>query len=87
MYAIRSYYDITPYEFVTYSSKEWEEVRLDPTKSFLLQNTVFYNNDKTKAKYDFLCVQLGGDYKLVQDMPDIANIPISYDGVERNNFV
>jgi len=83
---VEKHWDITPVEFVTFSSKEFEKVRMDSTKSFLIVNTVYYERDKTKAKYKYLCVELGGDYKFVRQMPDIASIPIAYEDVEEDVY-
>ncbi len=83
---VEKHWDLTPYEFVTYSSEEWEKVRTDTTKSFLMQYTVFYDRDKTKAKYNFLSLQLGGDAKLSRDMAEIASFPISYEGVDEDSY-
>ncbi len=83
---VEKHWTLTPVEFVTFSTKEFEKVRLDSTKSFLIVNTVFYDRDKTKAKYKFLCVELGGDYKYVRQMPDIASMPIAYEDVEEDTY-
>lgn len=83
---VEKHWDITPFEFVTFSTEEFEEARMDSTKSFLIVNKLYFERDKTKAKYNYLCVELGGDYEFVRQMPDIANVPISYDGVEEENY-
>jgi len=83
---VEKHWDLTPFEFVTFSSEEFEEARLDPTKSFLIVNKVFFDRDKTKQKYNYLCVQLGGDYEFVNQMPDIAQVPIAYDGIEEDFY-
>jgi len=84
--AVEKHWDLTDYEFVTFSSEEFEKVRKDPTKSFLITNTVIFEKDKTQAKYKYLYVQLGGDYEFVNQMPKIAGIPISYEGVDEDTY-
>lgn len=76
--AVEKYWKITPYEFKTYSKDVFDELRKDTSLSFLKLNTMLYPNDDVKAPYYFLSVVLGGKYKLVPDMPDIASIPLSY---------
>lgn len=83
---VEKHWDLTPFEFVTFSTEEFEKARLDPTKSFLIVNKMFFERDKTKAKYNYLCVQLGGDYEFVNQMPDIAQVPIAYDGIEEDFY-
>ncbi|MBI9068220.1 MAG: hypothetical protein JEZ09_13080 [Salinivirgaceae bacterium] len=83
---VEKHWTLTDFEFVTFSSEEFEEIRKDSTKSFLMVNTLYFSRDKTKAKYDYLCVELGGDYEFVRQMPDIASVPIAYDGIEEEYF-
>jgi len=79
-------WDLTKFEFVTFSTEDFEKARMDSTKSFLIVNKVFYEKDKTKAKYNYLCVELGGDYEFVRQMPDIASVPIAYDDVDEEYY-
>lgn len=83
---VEKHWDLTKFEFVTFSSEEFDEARMDPNKSFLIVNKMYFERDKTKAKYNYLCVQLGGDYEFVNQMPDIAQVPISYDGMEEDTY-
>jgi hypothetical protein len=83
---VQKHWTLTPVEFVTFSTEEFEEARMDPTKSFLIRNTQYYERDKVKVKYDYLCLQLGGDYKFVRQMPDIAQVPIAYNGIEEEYY-
>jgi hypothetical protein len=34
----------------------------------------------------FLCVSLGGDYHSIDDMKDVANLPLSYHGVDEDRY-
>lgn len=76
---------ITEFEFI--SSKEFEEKRKDPQYSFLYLSMVKFDNDKTDATYRFLHLSLGGDYYRVNQMPDLASIPLSYFSVEEDNYI
>ena len=77
-------WNITPYDFI--SKKEFEEKRLDPQYSFLYMTGVIFENDKTDAKYRFLHLSLGGDYFRLNQMPDIASVPLAYYNVEEDNY-
>ncbi|MBN2485039.1 MAG: hypothetical protein JXB34_03600 [Bacteroidales bacterium] len=75
---------ITEYEFIT--EKQFEELRKDPQYSFLYLSLVMFDNDKTDAQYRFLHLSLGGDYFRLNQMPDIASVPLSYFSVEEDNY-
>lgn len=83
---VEKHWDLTKFEFVTFSTDEFEEARKDPNKSFLIVNLHYFEKDKTKAKYKYLCVELGGDYEFVRQMPDIASVPIAYDDVDEEYY-
>jgi len=34
----------------------------------------------------FLCVSLGGDYESINDMKDVANLPLSFHGVDEDRY-
>ncbi|MBN2347938.1 MAG: hypothetical protein JXJ22_03820 [Bacteroidales bacterium] len=78
-------WNITEYEFI--SKKEFEEKRLDPQYSFLYNTLVTFENDKTDARYRFLHLSLGGDYFRINQMPDIASVPLSYFSVDEDNYI
>lgn len=83
---VEKHWDISKYEFVTFSTEEFEAARKDPNKSFLIVNTVYNDKDKTNSKYKYLCLELGGDYEFVRQMPDIASVPICYEGVDEEFY-
>ncbi len=83
---VEKHWTITPYEFVTFSTDDFEKARFDTSKSFLIMHKVFFEKDKTKAKYSYLYVVLGGDFEYVRQMPELASIPVSYDGVEEESY-
>jgi len=83
---VEKHWTLTPVEFVTFSTEEFEKARFDENKSFLIMNKVFYEKDKTKAKYNYLYVVMGGNYEFVRQMPELASVPVSYDGVEEETY-
>lgn len=78
-------WDITEWELIPYS--EFEEKRRDTRYSFLFLTTVIFENDKLQAKYKFLNLSLGGDYFNINQMPDLASVPVAYSNVEDESYV
>jgi hypothetical protein len=77
-------WNITDYDFISF--KEFEEKRMDPKYSFLIMTQVSFENDKTDAVYRFLNLSLGGDYFRLNQMPDIASVPLAYFNVDEDNY-
>jgi hypothetical protein len=82
---IKNEWKLTEYEFISHS--DFEAKRMDPQYSFLIMLIDNFQADKTKAKYKFLHLLLGGDYFRLNQMPDLGGIPIAYDGVEEQNYI
>jgi hypothetical protein len=78
-------WNITPYEYITF--QQFEELRKDPQYSFLYMSQVSFERDKTDAKYRFLSLSLGGNYERMDQMPDIASVPLAYYNVEEDNYI
>lgn len=83
--AVEKYWKITPYKFI--KASEYDALRKNPEFSFLTIDRVFFEKDKTKAQYEFLCISLGGKYRTPNNMPQIAAIPLSYFGVDEDSYV
>jgi hypothetical protein len=77
-------WNITEYDFIT--SKEFEEKRMDAQYSFIYMSQVNFEADKTDAAYRFLHLSLGGDYFRLNEMPDIASVPLAYFNVEEERY-
>jgi hypothetical protein len=75
---------ITEYDFI--SSKDFDTKRLDPQYSFIYMSKVTFEKDKTDAEYRFLQLSLGGDYYRLNEMPDIASVPLAYYDVEEDRY-
>lgn len=75
---------ITEYDFIP--SKDFEKMRLDPQYSFIYMSRVTFEKDKTDAEYRFLQLSLGGDYFRLNEMPDIASVPLAYYDVEEDRY-
>lgn len=82
--AVEKSWKITPYEFI--SAKEFDKVRSDIGKSFLVFIQMKFDGDKTTPIYNFLSVSLGAAVKKITDMPDICSIPLSYQGLPEDSY-
>ncbi|MFO7370129.1 MAG: hypothetical protein R6X09_07670 [Bacteroidales bacterium] len=77
-------WNITEFDFIT--DKEFQEKRMDAQYSFIYMSHVTFEADKTDASYRFLHLSLGGDYFRLNEMPDIASIPLAYFDVEEDRY-
>jgi hypothetical protein len=78
-------WNVTEYEFISW--KEFEEKRFDPQYSFIYTTSVTFANDNTDAVYKFLHLSLGGDYFRMNQMPDLASVPVSFASVEEEFYI
>ncbi len=84
-HAVTKSWKLTEFDFIT--PQEFEEKRKNPEFSFLTIDKVYFDKDKTQARYEFLCLSLGGKYKTTTDMPQLSTVPISYYGVDEETYV
>lgn len=77
-------WNITPYELISF--EEFEEKRMDPGYSFLFLTTVTFEKDKLQARYRFLNLSLGGNYRHVNMMPDLVSVPVAYANAEEETY-
>jgi len=82
--AVNKYWNITEFEFLKF--KDFEEKSKDINGSFLYTAAVSFEKDKSKTRYNFLCLSLGGDYPSLNEMKDIANLPLSYFNVDEDSY-
>ncbi len=83
--AIEKSWKITPYKFIT--SKEFEKIRNDIDKSFLVLIQMKFDSDKMPAVYNFMSLSMGAAVKKITDMPDICSLPLSYKDVPEDSYV
>jgi hypothetical protein len=82
--AVEKAWTITPYKFIT--TKEFETMRQDIDKSFLLLVQMKFDKDKIPAVYNFLSISMGAAVKNITDMPDVCSLPLSYFSVPEENY-
>ncbi len=83
--AVEKSWKITPYKFIT--TKEFEPMRNDIEKSFLVLIQMKFDKDKIPAVYNFMSLSMGAAVKKLTDMPDVCSIPLSYFGVPEDNYI
>ena len=82
--AVEKFWKITEYEFLEY--EDFAEKSVDKNASFLYVATVSFEKDKSNTRYTFLCLSLGGDHETIDDLQDITNLPLSYYGVDEDQY-
>lgn len=82
--AVKKSWNITEYEFIT--AQQFEEMRQDIDKSFLVLVKMKFPDDKTVPLYNFLSVSLGAAVKNITDMPDVCSMPLCYDGLSEDTY-
>ncbi|WP_321295036.1 hypothetical protein [Marinifilum fragile] len=82
---IKNNWTITEYGFI--SNKEFEKKRFDSKYSFIINSIVTFNKDKTKARYNFLSLVMGGKQQRIANMPDLCSVPLSYKHVHEDVYL
>jgi hypothetical protein len=82
--AVERSWTITPYEFI--KATEFEEMRSDISKSFLVKLDIKFTGDKLEATYNFLSVVLGAAVKKHTDLPDVCSLPLGYKAVGEDSY-
>jgi hypothetical protein len=75
---------LTPFDFIKYS--DFEAKRMDPQYSFIMLNEVSFDKDKSLTKYVFISLMLGGNEKIVSNMPDLCPVPLAYAEVDEDSY-
>jgi hypothetical protein len=82
--AVNKFWNITEFEFLP--MKDFAEKSKDQNASFLYLAGVSFEKDRSNARYQFLCLSLGGDRVSIDDLRDVANIPMAYYGVDGDHY-
>lgn len=82
--AAEKHWTITPYEFIYLS--DFEKLKNDTDKSFLMINQVYFEKDKSQTLFDFLILTIGGNYKTINDMPTLCAVPLCYNGALESEY-
>jgi len=82
---IAAEWTLTKYEFITYS--QMEKLSKNENYSFLYTSQVSFERDKTESQYIFLHLSLGGPNLTVDDLRDMASVPLAYYGTDPENYI
>ncbi|MEY1639512.1 hypothetical protein [Tenuifilum osseticum] len=82
--AVERSWKITPYKFIT--AKEFNDMRKDIDKSFLVLIQMRFDKDKIAPTYNFLSVSMGAAVSKITDMPDICSVPLSYKDLPEDTY-
>lgn len=82
--AVKNLWDITEYEFLKF--EDFAKKSDDKNASFLYLATVSFEKDRSNTRYQFLCLSLGGNHTSLDDLKDVANIPMSFYGVDTDHY-
>ncbi len=83
--AVEKFWTITPYEFINES--DFQMLRNDQEKSFLVINQVYFERDRSKTLFDFLILTLGGRARTINDMPTLCAVPLAYRGANKSDYL
>lgn len=83
--AMEKFWKITPVQYI--STDEFETMRKDKNKSFLLLTRTTLTRDKENTDYLYMNLLMGDNVEKIDDMPEIVTLPIAYTGVEENSYV
>ena len=81
---MKSYWTITPYEIIP--ANRFDEVRNDPSISFIYLSKVQMARDKKTVHYLYLDVVMGAKVKDLTSMPVLLSIPLAYTGVDEDEY-
>jgi hypothetical protein len=76
--AVKSYWNITPYEFI--ETKEFNVRRLNPAYSFIVLTETNFDKDKSGSVFNFINLLQGEKVEKLSENPEICAIPLSFAG-------
>ena len=82
--AVNKYWNLTPVKFI--SSSEFDDMRTDPSFSFIVLTSASFSNDKSGTKYDYLNLLRGADVESLSEMPEFCAIPLCYTGAPEEEY-
>ena len=76
---------LTKFEYI--NEAEFEKLSSDESCSFLYTTLVSFEKDKTESRYLFLHLSLGGPNLTIDDLRDMASVPLAYFGTDPENYI
>ncbi len=82
--AANNTWTITPFDFM--STAEFSKQRKNPNYSFIVRTKVTFGEDKDNIPYTFISLLNGKNQGGVEQMPDLAEFPVSYYDVDLDKY-
>jgi hypothetical protein len=82
--AAKATWTITPFDFM--STAEFSKQRKNPNYSFVIRTKVTFGEDKDETPYTFISLLNGKNMGGVDEMPDLAEFPVSYFDVDLDKY-
>ncbi len=83
--AVKKFWKVTPFKFISYD--DFDNLRMNRNNSFIILTRVNLTKDNSGAEYLYLNLLMGDSVKDINDMPEILELPLCYNGVDENNYV
>lgn len=83
--AMAKVWTLTKYEFI--QDDEFEKLSKNENYSFIYTSLVSFEKDKTESRYYFLHFSLGGPNLTIDDLRDMASVPLAYFGTDPENYI
>lgn len=82
--AVEKGWTLTKYQFI--NETEFEKLRGDMDKSFLVRIKFRFPDDKIRTFYNFMTFTNGSAVKDVVDMPEVCSLPLGYESVDQDSW-
>ena len=82
--AMKSFWNVTPYEFI--SIVEFNKRRVKPEYSFIVLTQTNFEKDKTGGLFNFVNLLQGKKVSSISDNPEICAIPLSFAGEDDTEY-
>jgi len=83
--AMEKNWTITEWEFI--DETDFAQKKRSYRNSFIRKTKVTFSKDKSKTAYSFLSLILGDKSGVMKLMPDICSFPLSYYGVDHDDYL
>lgn len=82
---VEKFWTITPYKFI--NETDFQTLRYDNEKSFIVINQVYFEKDRSKTLFEFLILTIGGKARTINDMPTLCAVPLCYKGAPESDYI
>ena len=78
------HWHVTPLKFI--DDNEFENLRKDMDKSFIVRMKFRFPKDKVKANYIYFSIVNGAAVRSMTDMPEICSVPLGYETADQSSW-